>query len=121
MTSPALAQIPVLVDDRTGAGVATSGLDAELLDRATRDDYDRWLSTALAAGGCVRPIRLRGTVRDIDPATGEGHPRGKSSACAGKTLTLRLRSSTSASRSIDLKGDCALARSRPGLATVISR
>ena len=26
---------------------------------------------ALAAGGCVRPIRLRGTVRDIDAATGE--------------------------------------------------
>ena len=45
--------------------------DAELLDRATRDDYDQWLSTALAAGGCVRPIRLRGTVRDIDTTTGE--------------------------------------------------
>jgi Replication initiator protein, pSAM2 len=27
-----------------------------------------WL---LAAGGCVRPIRLRGTIRDIDAATGE--------------------------------------------------
>ena len=25
----------------------------------------------MAAGGCVRPIRLRGTIRDIDPATGE--------------------------------------------------
>ena len=25
----------------------------------------------MAAGGCVRPIRLRGTVRDIDPTTGE--------------------------------------------------
>jgi hypothetical protein len=71
VTSPALAQVPVLVDDRSGAGAATSGLDAELLDRATRDDYHRWLSTALAAGGCVRPIRLRGTVRDIDAATGE--------------------------------------------------
>jgi hypothetical protein len=71
MTSPALAQVPVLVDDRSGVGVATPGLDAELFDRVTRDDYDRWLSTALAAGGCVRPIRLRGTVRDIDTATGE--------------------------------------------------
>ena len=69
MTSPALAQVPVLVDDRSGARAAT--LAAELLDRATRDDYGRWLSTALAAGGCVRPIRLRGTVRDIDAATGE--------------------------------------------------
>jgi hypothetical protein len=71
VTSPALAQVPVLVDDRTGQSAGTRTLDAELLDRATRDDYDRWLSTALAAGGCVRPIRLRGTSRDIDPETGE--------------------------------------------------
>jgi hypothetical protein len=71
MTSPALAQVPVLIDDRPGPSAGTRTLDAELLDRATRDDYDRWLSTALAAGGCIRPIRLRGTVRDIDAATGE--------------------------------------------------
>jgi hypothetical protein len=71
MTSPALAQAPVLVDDRPRPGASTRTLDAELLDRATRDDYQQWLSTALAAGGCVRPIRLRGTAREIDPATGE--------------------------------------------------
>jgi hypothetical protein len=71
MTSPALAQTPVLVDHRPHPGAASRTLDAELLDRATRDDYQQWLSTALAAGGCVRPIRLRGTARDIDPATGE--------------------------------------------------
>jgi hypothetical protein len=64
-----MAQVPVLVDDRPGAG--TGPLDVELLDRAARDDYQQWLSTALAAGGCVRPIRLRGTIRDIDAATGE--------------------------------------------------
>src|SRR5262245_19688484 len=71
MSAPALAFAPVLVDDRTGAGAGTRALDAELLDRATRDDYQQWLSSALAAGGCIRPIRLRGTVRDIDAATGE--------------------------------------------------
>jgi hypothetical protein len=71
MTSPALAQVPVLVDDRPGSSAGTRTLDAELLDRATREDYQQWLSTAQAAGGCVRPIRLRGTARDIDPATGE--------------------------------------------------
>ncbi len=71
MSSPALALAPVLVDDRPRPGASTRTLDAELLDRATRDDYQQWLSTALAAGGCVRPIRLRGTVRDIDAATGE--------------------------------------------------
>jgi hypothetical protein len=71
MSSPALALIPVLVDDRTGAGASTRTLDAELLERATRDDYQHWLSTALAADGCVRPIRLHGTARDIDATTGE--------------------------------------------------
>ncbi len=71
MSTPALALAPVLVDDRPRPGAGTRTLDAELLERATRDDYQHWLSTALAAGGCVRPIRLRGTVRDIDTATGE--------------------------------------------------
>jgi hypothetical protein len=71
MTDPALALIPVLTDPGTGTGASTRTLEAELLDRAARDDYDEWLSGALAAGGCVRPIRLRGTARDIDTATGE--------------------------------------------------
>jgi hypothetical protein len=71
MSTPALALAPVLVDDRTGAGASPRALDVQLLDRAARDDYRQWLSTALAAGGCVRPIRLRGTVRDINATTGE--------------------------------------------------
>jgi hypothetical protein len=70
MTAPALALAPVLIDS-TGTGTSTRTLQAELLDRATRDDYDQWLSGAMAAGGCVRPIRLRGTLRDIDAVTGE--------------------------------------------------
>ena len=70
MTAPALALAPVLIDS-TGTGASTRTLEAELLERATRDDYDQWLSTAMGAGGCVRPIRLRGTIRDIDAATGE--------------------------------------------------
>ena len=43
----------------------------ELLDRAARDDYHAWLAGTTATGGCVRPVRLRGTIRDLDPATGE--------------------------------------------------
>ena len=66
MSVPALAAAPTLID---GAGATT--LDAELLERATRDDYHEWLSRAKAAGGCLRPIRLRGTVRTIDADTGE--------------------------------------------------
>ena len=30
-----------------------------------------WLAGTAAAGGCTRPIRLRGTINDINPATGE--------------------------------------------------
>jgi hypothetical protein len=71
MSSLTMDLSPVLVDDRPRPGAGTRSLDAELLERAIRDDYQQWLSTTLAAGGCVRPIRLRGTVRDIDTATGE--------------------------------------------------
>ena len=71
MSDPALTLIPVLTDPGTGTGASTRTLHDELLDRAARDDYHQWLDGTLAAGGCVRPIRLRGTIRDIDPATGE--------------------------------------------------
>jgi hypothetical protein len=72
MTAPALALVPVLIDDTgTSANARTITLQDQLLDRVSRDDYQRWLTTAAAARGCVRPIRLRGTARDIDPATGE--------------------------------------------------
>src|SRR5215472_17186014 len=71
MSTPVPAFAPVLIDDRSRAGAGTRALDAELLDRATRDDYQEWLGTAMAVGGCVRPIRLRGTVRDIDAVTGD--------------------------------------------------
>jgi len=71
LSTPALALAPVLADPGTGTGASTRTLDAELLERACREDYQQWLSGTLAAGGCVRPIRLRGTLRDIDAATGE--------------------------------------------------
>jgi hypothetical protein len=70
-TSSALPLASVLIDDRAGVVRNSRALDVELLQRATRDDYDRWLATALAAGGCVRPVRLRGTIRDVDTVTGE--------------------------------------------------
>jgi hypothetical protein len=71
MSAPTLTLTSVLLTPSTGEGVSARTLDAELLERATRDDYQQWLGTALAAGGCIRPVRLRGTVRDIDVATGE--------------------------------------------------
>ena len=71
MSGPALALIPVPAGPGTGTGASPRTLHAELLDRAVRDDYQQWLTGALAAGGCVRPIRLRGVIRDVDAATGE--------------------------------------------------
>ena len=39
---------------------------------AVRDDaYDTWLNHAWPAAACAHPIRLHGTIRSLDPATGE--------------------------------------------------
>jgi hypothetical protein len=69
MSVPALALAPVLID--TGTGASPRPLSTQLLDRATRPDYHAWLAGTAAAGGCTRPVRLHGTIRDLDPATGE--------------------------------------------------
>jgi hypothetical protein len=66
---PALALAPVLIAADSGASIRT--LDHELLDRATRPDYHTWLAGTVTTNGCVRPIRLRGTTRDINPGSGE--------------------------------------------------
>ncbi len=71
MSVPALALAPVLIDPSTGTGANVRTLNDELLDCAARDDYHAWLAGTAAAGGCVRPIRLHGTIRDVNPATGE--------------------------------------------------
>jgi hypothetical protein len=42
----------------------------EIADRLNGSDYQRWAAGALATGGCAQPIRLRGRVDHIDPATG---------------------------------------------------
>ena len=63
MTAPALALVPVLTD-RHGDGASTRTLDAELLERATRDDYQHWLGTAIGRRG----------MRPPDPAA-RHHPR----------------------------------------------
>jgi hypothetical protein len=66
---PALALAPVLID--TVAGTGTRTLERELFDRAVQPEYHAWLTWTATSNGCVRPIRLCGTVRDISPATGE--------------------------------------------------
>ena len=38
---------------------------------ASADDFGDWLSGALAAGGCVRPAKLRPSMLRADPGTGE--------------------------------------------------
>ncbi|MEU4327736.1 replication initiator [Nonomuraea dietziae] len=40
----------------------------ELLARAARDDYDAWLTSAVATGGCTHPVRLKGEVAEITPS-----------------------------------------------------
>jgi len=47
------------------------GVSAEILDRAARDDYWRWLGHVRTAAGCAHPIQLRGQLYTVDPTTGE--------------------------------------------------
>ena len=61
MISSSLARAAVLIDESKGAGGNSDSLGVELLQRATRDDYDRWLTrpwlpeAAFARSGCVAP------------------------------------------------------------------
>ena len=49
---------PELADERVFAGLHSAG-------------YDAWLDHVWHAAACTRPIRLRGDIKHIDPATGE--------------------------------------------------
>jgi hypothetical protein len=49
---------PQFTDERIFAGLHSAG-------------YDAWLGHVWHAAACTRPIRLRGDIRHIDPATGE--------------------------------------------------
>ena len=42
-----------------------------MVERVSTASYGEWLATALAAAGCVRPVRLRPTMHRADPGTGE--------------------------------------------------
>jgi hypothetical protein len=49
---------PELADERVFAGLHYAG-------------YDAWLDHVWSAAACTRPVRLRGDIKHIDPATGE--------------------------------------------------
>ena len=49
---------PQFTDERIFAGLHSAG-------------YDAWLGHVWHAAVCTRPVRLRGDIRHIDPATGE--------------------------------------------------
>jgi len=44
MSAPTLTLTSVPLTPSTGEGASTRTLDAELLERATRDDYQQWLN-----------------------------------------------------------------------------
>ena len=72
MSVPALALAPELATAGPGTGANTGPrLPAGIIERAARPDFSRWLAGTATAGGCSRPVRLHGQVRNVDPATGE--------------------------------------------------
>jgi hypothetical protein len=44
---------------------------AAMVERASHADYSHWLTGAVSAGGCVRPVRLRPSLLRVHPSTGE--------------------------------------------------
>jgi hypothetical protein len=70
LSAPVLALAPEPITG-PGTGATTGTLSSSMLDRAARDDYHRWIVATASAGGCSRPIRLHGQVRDVSTATGE--------------------------------------------------
>src|SRR6266545_4465578 len=52
----------------TGSG---SGAVAEMLARATREDYEQWMHHISGAAACEHPIRLAGQLHTVDTTTGE--------------------------------------------------
>jgi len=57
--------------DSPGVGVMPGTTADELLARVGRDDYPEWINHTATARGCSHPVRLRGEITDVDPATGE--------------------------------------------------
>ena len=51
-------------------GEVLPGVVAEAIARAG-PGYDRWMEQVAATGYCAHPVRLRGTVEQADPQTGE--------------------------------------------------
>jgi hypothetical protein len=49
----------------------TDDLVAEAVARCSREDYPRWEQLVAQAGHCVRPIRVAGSVDQVDKASGE--------------------------------------------------
>jgi len=60
----------VTLDPEPGLG-SGSGVVAEMLARATREDYEQWMHHVAGAAACEHPIRLTGQWHTVDTATGE--------------------------------------------------
>ena len=71
MSVPALALAPVLIDPCTGTGANTGTLDDATARPRHPPDYHQWLAGDRRRPRLRPPVRLRGTIRDINPATGE--------------------------------------------------
>jgi hypothetical protein len=55
------------------AGIGTQS-PGHWVTRVSREDFGRWLTGAVSAGGCQRPVRLRPALFRADPTTGELTP-----------------------------------------------
>jgi hypothetical protein len=66
-----LAVAPEPASLGTAANFAPLSTREQIYARAARPDFDEWISQVEPVGGCIRPVRLRGQLVDLDTTTGE--------------------------------------------------
>lgn len=67
-TTPTAASVhPITPTDRRNRTSAR----VTAINRAVRPGYTRWLEHTASAGGCVRPVRLTGSLHTVNPSTGQ--------------------------------------------------
>jgi hypothetical protein len=77
MTVSTLTPTPDTPSPVSGAGAYAESCDLgastvlEVIERAAREDYNRWLRHTATAGGCSQPVGLWGRYTEINAVTGE--------------------------------------------------
>lgn len=104
--------------------MTSTALQGVLARAADPEQWERFERQLRSTGYCRRPVRLKGRVDSVDPATGEivrtysteGEPTGRCSSAAAtgaRRCARRARRSIAATPSNSSRAECAAARACP--------